>query len=68
MVRPIETLCHIPSICEEKDIPYIYVPSNEDLAGGKINRAPIMVIYPKEDYRDVYDKVLHDIKNTPLEF
>jgi large subunit ribosomal protein L7Ae len=33
-VNPPELLAHIPLICEEKDIPYGYVPSQEFLAQG----------------------------------
>lgn len=65
-VRPIETLCHIPGICEEKGLPYIYVTCNTDLSGGKISRAPIMIIKPNPEYKELYDKLLDDIKKTPL--
>ena len=34
-VNPPELLAHIPLICEEKDIPYGYVPSQEFLAKGE---------------------------------
>jgi len=33
-VNPPELLAHIPLICEEKDIPFGYVPSQEFLAKG----------------------------------
>lgn len=26
-VTPIEVMCHLPAVCEEKGIPYIYTPS-----------------------------------------
>ena len=67
-VRPIETLCHVPGVCEEKDLPYIYVPCNEDLQGGKINRAPVMMVFPGAEYQEAYDKVVEDIKNTPCDY
>ncbi|KAF2345105.1 Ribosomal protein L7Ae/L30e/S12e/Gadd45 [Trinorchestia longiramus] len=67
-VQPIDSLCHIPGVCEEKNIPYIYVTCNTDLAGGKITRSHIMLIKPNSEYQEAYDKVLEDIKNTPLEY
>ena len=26
-VTPIEVMCHLPAVCEEKSLPYIYTPS-----------------------------------------
>ncbi|KAA0203519.1 hypothetical protein HAZT_HAZT000717 [Hyalella azteca] len=67
-LRPIDTLCHLPGVCEEKNIPYIYVTCNTDLAGGKISRSHVMLIKPNPDYQEAYDKVLEDIKTTPLDY
>lgn len=30
-VTPIDVISHIPVLCEENNIPYIYVPAKEDL-------------------------------------
>jgi H/ACA ribonucleoprotein complex subunit 2 len=30
-ISPIDVITHIPILCEEAGIPYIYVPSKEDL-------------------------------------
>ena len=30
-VQPLEVLMHIPLVCEEKDVPYITVPTKEEL-------------------------------------
>ena len=30
-ITPIDVITHIPILCEEKDIPYIYVPAKEHL-------------------------------------
>ena len=56
-------MCHIPSICEEKDIPYIYTPSRMDLGASLgANRGSLMVLIKKhDDYLEHYDKVLNDI-------
>ena len=27
--EPIELICHLPIVCEDKDIPYCYVPSHK---------------------------------------
>ncbi|MDC7951429.1 50S ribosomal protein L7Ae [Methanomassiliicoccaceae archaeon COG_1] len=30
-VEPPEILAHMPALCEEKNVPYVYVPSKEEL-------------------------------------
>lgn len=46
-VSPIDVYSHIPGICEEKDIPYIFTPSREHLglAAGKISDFSINSFY-----------------------
>ena len=33
-ISPIDVLTHIPVVCEDKDVPYVYVPSKEVRLGG----------------------------------
>ena len=65
-VNPPELLAHIPLICEEKGIPYGYVPSQEFLAneaglptGVKTASIAIMVINKgaQEKYQEVVDLI-----------
>lgn len=30
-VSPVEVICHMPGVCEDKNIPYCYTPSRADL-------------------------------------
>jgi len=39
-ISPIDVITHVPILCEEADIPYIYVPSKEDLAGAGATKRP----------------------------
>lgn len=46
---PAEILAHLPMLCEEKDIPYAYVPSKQELgnaAGLKVSTAAVVVTTP----------------------
>jgi large subunit ribosomal protein L7Ae len=46
-VTPEEVLAHMPILCEEKNIPYTYVPSKEELgssAGLKVSTAAVAII------------------------
>ncbi|KAJ0960732.1 hypothetical protein J5N97_001381 [Dioscorea zingiberensis] len=39
-ISPIDVITHVPILCEESDIPYIYVPSKEDLATAGVTKRP----------------------------
>jgi len=46
-VSPEEILAHMPILCEEKKIPYTYVPSKEELgnaAGMKVSTSAIAIV------------------------
>jgi H/ACA ribonucleoprotein complex subunit 2 len=39
-ISPIDVITHVPVLCEEADIPYVYVPSKEDLASAGATKRP----------------------------
>ncbi|MEO2154424.1 MAG: 50S ribosomal protein L7Ae [Nanoarchaeota archaeon] len=46
-VDPKEIVMHLPILCEEKNIPYVYVPSKKDLgaaAGLRVQAASVAVV------------------------
>ena len=50
-VDPVEILVHIPMLCEEKRIPYVYVPKKQRLgqsAGLSKSAASVAVVEPGE--------------------
>jgi len=50
-VDPVEILVHIPMLCEEKRIPYIYVPKKQRLgqsAGLSKSAASVAIVEPGE--------------------
>jgi len=50
-VDPPEVVMHLPSLCEEKKVPYIYVPSKKRLgesAGIQVNAAAVAIVEPGE--------------------
>ena len=51
-VTPEEILAHMPVLCEEKSIPYAYVPSKDELgnaAGLKVGTAAIAILNPGKE-------------------
>ncbi|KAK6925187.1 Ribosomal protein L7Ae/L30e/S12e/Gadd45 [Dillenia turbinata] len=39
-ISPIDVITHVPILCEEAEVPYIYVPSKEDLANAGATKRP----------------------------
>ncbi|PKK86365.1 MAG: 50S ribosomal protein L7ae [Thermoplasmata archaeon HGW-Thermoplasmata-1] len=62
-ITPEEILAHMPLLCEEKGIPYAYVPSKDELgvaAGLKVATAAVAIVdagRAKEDLDNVIQKV-----------
>uniref|UniRef100_A0A7S0VCD9 H/ACA ribonucleoprotein complex subunit 2 n=1 Tax=Polytomella parva TaxID=51329 RepID=A0A7S0VCD9_9CHLO len=48
-ISPIDVLTHIPIVCEDHKIPYIFVPSKEDLGAAALSKRPTscLLILPK---------------------
>ncbi|XP_049404586.1 H/ACA ribonucleoprotein complex subunit 2-like protein [Solanum stenotomum] len=76
-ISPIDVITHVPLLCEEADIPYIYVPSKEDLASaGATNRPTCCVLVltkptkgelgqeDQEKLKEEYDQVVSEIHET----
>eukprot|EP00467_Chlorarachnion_reptans_P025134 CAMPEP_0114520110 /NCGR_PEP_ID=MMETSP0109-20121206/19384_1 /TAXON_ID=29199 /ORGANISM="Chlorarachnion reptans, Strain CCCM449" /LENGTH=137 /DNA_ID=CAMNT_0001700939 /DNA_START=45 /DNA_END=458 /DNA_ORIENTATION=- len=70
-VTPIDVITHVPILCEENDVPYIYVPSKADLGEAGQSKRPtscMFILTPKKDadYLELYEKVKKQImKATP---
>ncbi|XP_071512388.1 H/ACA ribonucleoprotein complex subunit 2-like [Panulirus ornatus] len=69
-ISPVEVMAHLPAVCEEKELPYIYTPSKEDLgsAMGVKRGFLIVLIRENDEYKDLYDKVLDEINKVPKVF
>ncbi|OCT88709.1 H/ACA ribonucleoprotein complex subunit 2-like protein [Xenopus laevis] len=67
---PIEVYCHIPVMCEDRGIPYSYVPSKSDLGAAAGSKRPtcVILIKPHEDYQEAYDECLEDVQALPLPY
>jgi large subunit ribosomal protein L7Ae len=62
-VTPEEILAHMPLLCEEKNIPYTYVPSKEELgnaAGLGVPTSAIAIVTPGKE-KDLVDSIVKKI-------
>lgn len=75
-ISPIDILSHIPVLCEESDVPYIFVSSKEALGAASSTKRPTstVMIVPdggknkktkvevKEDYAEDFSSLAKEVK------
>ena len=64
-VTPPEIMAHIPMLCDEKKIPYAYVPSREELGkfvGLKVGTASVAVLNPGQG-KKLMEEIIKDVES-----
>lgn len=66
-IYPLDVISHIPVLLEEKDIPYLFVPSKQDLGAAASTKRPTSVVLiktPKKDFegQEIYDTLTKEAK------
>ena len=60
-ITPIDVLSHLPVLCEEKDVPYVFVKAKSELGEAGLTKRPTSCILVLEkgndDYQDRFLKV-----------
>eukprot|EP01035_Chromulina_nebulosa_P019646 gene19646-25558_t len=72
-ISPIDVITHLPVLCEDRQIPYIYVPSKLDLGAAAQTKRPTscILVNPKSSFGDqaLYDKLFAEaIEVNPIKF
>ncbi|XP_034539576.1 H/ACA ribonucleoprotein complex subunit 2-like protein isoform X2 [Notolabrus celidotus] len=59
---PIDVYCHLPVMCEDRNLPYAYIPSKVDLGSSAGSKRPtcVILIKPHQDYQESYDECLEE--------
>lgn len=78
-ISPIDVITHVPILCEDADIPYVYVPSKEDLANAGATKRPTCCVLvltkptkgalgpeEQEKLKSDYDQVASEIKELGI--
>lgn len=66
-IYPLDVISHLPVLLEEKNIPYFFVPSKQDLGAAASTKRPTSVVLirtPKEKFegQDLYDALTKEAK------
>lgn len=80
-ISPIDVVTPLPVMCEDHDIPYIYVPSKEELGAAGLTKRPTscMLILPKppkggaddaeaKEFAEAYAEVEAKVKAAQVTF
>merc|ERR1712113_543844 len=66
-VTPVDVMCHLPAVCEEKEIPYVFTPSRSLLGQAMgVKRGSLMVLIKKhDDYEELYNECKEEVEKLP---
>jgi len=66
-VTPVDVMCHLPAVCEEKQLPFVFTPSRQLLGTAMgVKRGSLMVmIREHEEYKDLFDECKAEIEAIP---
>lgn len=67
-ISPVDVLTHLPIMCEDRQIPYFYVPSKADLGAAACTKRPTscVLINPKDSFSEMalFEKVTKEAKEN----
>ncbi|KAG8224397.1 hypothetical protein J437_LFUL004003 [Ladona fulva] len=69
-VTPIDVVCHLPGVCEELSIPYIYTPSRQDIgtAMGVKRGSVTVMIRDHPEYKELFDECVDEINKVAVKY
>lgn len=67
-VSPIDVISHIPVFCEDKGVPYCYVPTRKDLGAAAFTKRPtsVVMVQSAQDYETLYQDCYNIVDALPL--
>ncbi len=70
-ISPIDVLSHLPVMCEDRQIPYYYVPSKLDLGSAACTKRPtscVLITTPKDSFgeMELYNKLVKEAIDNAL--
>ncbi|CCI40958.1 unnamed protein product [Albugo candida] len=70
-ISPVDVVAHIPVLCEENDIPYIFTPSKVDLGASAQSKRPtscILITPSKPNFteKELYEKLFEEVKDVQI--
>lgn len=73
-ISPADVISHIPVLCEDSAVPFVFIPSKEDLGSAGATKRPTSCVFivpgggkakknadKTEEYREAYDEIVKEI-------
>lgn len=71
-ISPVDVVSHIPVLCEDNEIPYVFVPSKEDLGTASRTKRPTSVVLitlaKSSESFDRYKELLASVKELEVAY
>merc|ERR1711908_128218 len=69
VVSPIDVLSHVPVLCEDNEVPYVFVPSKEELGAAGLTKRPTscILLLPKP-WKESKDTDKSEVKKYVKEY
>ncbi|KAJ3031764.1 UNVERIFIED_CONTAM: snoRNA-binding protein [Siphonaria sp. JEL0065] len=72
-ISPIDVITHLPVLCEENNVPYIFTPSKQDLGASSNTKRPtscVMIVTPSSlknkeaagEYKESFDELNTEVQ------
>jgi H/ACA ribonucleoprotein complex subunit 2 len=69
-ISPVDVITHLPIMCEERGIPYFYVPSKHDLGAAATTKRPTscVLVNPKDSFSEfaLYEKLIEEARKNAI--
>lgn len=69
-ISPIDVVTHLPIMCEDRHIPYFYVPSKQDLGAAASTKRPTscILVTPKDSFSEMaaYEKLMKEAQEEAV--
>lgn len=69
-INPVDVVTHLPIMCEDRHIPYMYIPSKHDLGAAAATKRPTscILVTPKDGFSEMslYDKCVKEAQEHSL--
>lgn len=75
-ISPPDVISHLPVLCEDQSVPYVFIPSKQDLGSASATKRPTSVVFivpgskknkntkEKEDeYKEAFNGVVNEVKS-----
>lgn len=75
-ISPADVISHIPVLCEDNAVPYVFIPSKEDLGSAGATKRPTSCVFivpgggkakknadKTDEYKETYDDVVKEINS-----